>query len=131
MTYTDYLRWGIIGGLCVALFIPFIAPPPLGFQPFGNLFFPYITGKNFTFRIIVELILLAYVILAVREPKFRPKASLLMWSLFAFVAWMGLATMTSVDSVKSFWSNFERMEGYLGLLHMFALFVVAGAVLTA
>ena len=131
MYYTTYLRWGIIGGLCVLLFVPFIAPPPLGLAFFGNMFFPYITGKNFAFRILVELMLLAYVILAVREPKFRPKTSLLMWSTLAFVAWMGIATVFSVDPVKSFWSNFERMEGYLGLLHYFALFVVAGAVLTA
>ncbi|MDZ4226276.1 MAG: O-antigen ligase family protein [Patescibacteria group bacterium] len=131
MNYTTYLRWGIIGGLCIALFIPFIAPPPLGFALFGNVFFPYITPKNFAFRIIVELLLLAYVVLAVREPKFRPKASMLMWATLAFVIWMGIATVFSVDPVKSFWSNFERMEGYVGLLHLFVLFVVAGTVLTA
>jgi len=131
MQYSDYLRWGIIGGLCVALFIPFIAPPPLGLSIFGNLFFPYITGKNFTFRIIVELLLLAYVVMAVREPKYRPQASHLMWATLAFVVWMGVATLFSVDPVKSFWSNFERMEGYVSLLHLFALFVIAGTVLTA
>ena len=131
MHYTAYLRWGILAGLCIALFIPFVAPPPMGLQLFGNTFFPFITGKNFAFRIIVELILLFYIILAVKDPQYRPKASWLLWSALAFVVWMGLATLFSVDPVKSFWSNFERMEGYIGLLHMFALFVVAGAVVTA
>lgn len=128
MQYTAYLRWIIITGLCLILFVPFIvASGGLGL----NFFFPFITGKNFAFRILVELILLAYIILAVKDPQYRPKLSWLLWSALAFVVWMGVATLFSVDPVKSFWSNFERMEGYLGLLHLFVLFVVSGAVLTA
>ena len=130
MAYTTYLRWGIVGGLCLVLFVPFISPTP-GISLLGNTFFPFITGKNFAFRILIELIFLAYVILAVKDPQYRPKMSWLMWSVLAFVAWMGVATLLSVDPVKSFWSNFERMEGYVGLLHLFVLFVVAGSVLTA
>ena len=128
MSYTSYLRWGILTGLFALLFIPFLIANG-SFLP--NMFFPYITGKNFAFRIIVEIILLLYVILAIREPQYRPKSSALMWAFGAFVLWMGLATILSVDPVKSFWSNFERMEGYLGLLHLFALFIVGSAVLTA
>ncbi|HEY5383197.1 MAG TPA: O-antigen ligase family protein, partial [Candidatus Paceibacterota bacterium] len=37
----------------------------------------------------------------------------------------------SVDPTKSFWSNFERMDGYITQLHLLALFIIAGAVLTA
>lgn len=96
-----------------------------------NLFFPYITGKNFAFRILVEVAVLCYVLLALREPKYRPRSSYLMWAALGFVGWMAVATVFSVDPVKSFWSNFERMEGYVGLVHLFAWFVVAGAVLTA
>jgi len=128
MNYTTWLRWGVIVGVFLVPFIPFIVAQG-GAVP--NMFFPYITGKNFYFRIIVELAAFCYILLALREPKYRPKASWVMWSALAFVGWMAVATALSVDPVKSFWSNFERMEGYVGLIHVFAWFVVTGAVLTA
>jgi O-antigen ligase/tetratricopeptide (TPR) repeat protein len=129
MDYTKWLKWAIIGGLCLVPFVAFIVADGVHFPV--NLFFPYITGKNFTFRIIVEILLALYVLLAVREPKYRPSASPLLWSMGAFVAWMAIATMFSVDPIKSFWSNFERMDGFITQLHLFAFFIIAGAVLTA
>jgi O-antigen ligase/tetratricopeptide (TPR) repeat protein len=128
MNYTTWLRWGAIAGIFLIPFIPFIVAQG---GAFPNMFFPYITGKNFYFRIIVELAAFCYILLALREPKYRPKASWIMWSALAFVGWMAVATALSVDPVKSFWSNFERMEGFVGLLHVFAWFVITGAVLTA
>lgn len=128
MQYVSYLRWGTISGLFL---VPFISLIVAGGQYFPSMFFPYITGKNFAFRILIEILLALYVLLALRDPKYRPRSSLIGWTLLAFVVWMGVATVFSVDPVKSFWSNFERMEGYLTVLHLFVYFVVAGAVLTA
>lgn len=95
------------------------------------MFFPFISGKNFAFRILVELLLVAYVILAIKDPKYRPKTSLLMWAALGFLGWMALATIFSVDPIKSFWSNFERMDGYITLIHLFVMFIITGAVLGA
>ena len=128
MRYTDYLRWGALSALFLSLFVPFIVAVG-GTWP--NLFFPYITGKNFAFRILVEVAFLCWVLLALKEPKYRPRVSTIMWVVLAFVAWMAVATFFSVDPVKSFWSNFERMEGYVSLLHLFAWFMVTGALLSA
>lgn len=128
MNYTTYLRWGVLASIFLVLFVPFVVSSGTFFPSF---FFPYITGKNFIFRILVELGLLCYILLALREPKYRPKSSLIMWAALALVAWMGLATITSVDPIKSFWSNFERMDGYINLLHLFVWFVITGAVLSA
>jgi O-antigen ligase len=129
MDYTKFLRWALIIGLCLVPFIAFIIAD--GSHFFGiNMFFPYITGKNFVFRILVEIMTAAYVLLAIREPKYRPRSSLLMWALGLFVLWMAVATATSIDPVKSFWSNFERMDGYITVLHMFAFFTIAGVMLT-
>jgi O-antigen ligase/thioredoxin-like negative regulator of GroEL len=129
MDYTRFLRWALIIGLCFVPFIAFIVADGTHFPT--NLFFPYITGKNFTFRILIEVLTAVYVILAVRVPKYRPRASKVMWTFGLFAAWMLLATIFSVDPVKSFWSNFERMDGYITLIHLFLMFVIAGAVLTA
>jgi O-antigen ligase/lipoprotein NlpI len=128
MQYTTYLRWGVIGAIFLVLITPFFVAGSWGIPSY---FFPYITAKNFGFRIFVELGLLCYLLLALREPKYRPKASLIMWATLALVVWVGISTITSVDAVKSFWSNFERMDGYITMLHLFAWFVVTGAMLTA
>ena len=129
MPYTKYLNWAALGLLCLVPFIAFIIAGSGSF--FGvNFFFPFITGKNFTFRIIIELLVLVYILLALRAPEYRPKRSWLFWATTAFVLWMGLATIFSVDPIKSFWSNFERMEGYITLIHLYALFIIAGSVLT-
>ena len=129
MNYTKVLRWALIIGLCLVPFTAFIVAD--GTHSFGiNMFFPYITGKNFAFRILVEALLAAYVLLAIREPKYRPRSSSVMWAFGGLVAWMLLATIFSVDPSKSFWSNFERMDGYITLLHMFVLFIIASTVLT-
>ncbi len=128
MQYTKFLTWGVIGGLILTLFVSFVVATG-GIVP--AMFFPYITGKNFAFRILVEIVLGLYIILALKEPKYRPKSSLLMGAVGLFVVWVGLATIFSVDPIKSFWSNFERMDGYITLLHLFAFFVVTSSVLTA
>ncbi len=129
MKYTSVLKWVLLIGIAAVPFLTFIIAGNFPFVP--SMFFPYITGKNFAFRILVELLLLAYVILAIKEPKYRPRSSYLMWTALLFAVWMGLATFMSVDGIKSFWSNYERMDGYVTLIHTFVFFVIAGAVLTA
>lgn len=141
MSYTRVLRSVVLWGSALLFFIPFIIADSGGgytnsgsynlYIPVANMFFPFITGKNFAFRILVELLAGAYILLALKEPKYRPRASSLLWAVCAFVVWMGIATLVSVDPVKSFWSNFERMEGYITVLHLFAYFIIAGAVVAA
>ncbi|MDB5224637.1 MAG: hypothetical protein JWO43_259 [Candidatus Adlerbacteria bacterium] len=128
MMYPKFLRWLVLGLISIIFLVPFIVADG-SFWP--NMFFPFITGKAFAFRILVELLLGAYIMLALREPKYRPRMSVLMWAVVGFVGWMGIATILSVDPIKSFWSNFERMEGYLTILHLFVYCVVIGAVVTA
>lgn len=115
-------RWVAI----VALFaIPFL---PLYVS--NELFFPFITGKNFAFRILVEIALGAWALLALMDRKYRPRFS---WTLVLFgglVAWMAVADALGVHPHKAFWSNFERMDGWVMLIHVFAFFLVAGSVLT-
>src|SRR3989344_3539067 len=123
MNYTNYLRWGAISGLFLTLIIPFVIST--------SMFFPFITGKNFLFRILVELLFGVWVLLALKDPAYRPRFSWLFAALVLFVAWMGVATFFSIDPVKSFWSNFERMEGYVTILHLFLYFIAAFAILHA
>ncbi|KKT60612.1 MAG: hypothetical protein UW54_C0008G0018, partial [Parcubacteria group bacterium GW2011_GWC1_44_26] len=93
-------------------------------------FFPFIVGKNFAFRIVVEIMFSAWVVLAFIDPAYRPKKS---WLLGAFVAFISILTISAIfgeNPAKSFWSNFERMEGLVTYFHLFAYFIVASTVLT-
>jgi len=111
----------ILGGLFLSLFLPLLVS--------NSIFFPFISGKNFAFRIIVEIIFAAWIILALRAPEYRPKFSLLLKSLLVFLGVIAVADIFGVYPYKSFWSNFERMEGLLGFIHLIAYFVVAGSVI--
>ncbi|MEK9170538.1 MAG: O-antigen ligase family protein [Patescibacteria group bacterium] len=88
------------------------------------LFFPYITGKAFAFRILVEIVLATWVFLAIFYKEYRPKKSALLIALSIFILIVTLATIFGVNPYKSFWSNYERMEGLVTYLHLFAYFLV-------
>ncbi len=117
----NILKWVIYIGLFLIPFVPFLV--------YSSLFFPFITSKAFTFRIIVEIIFGAWIILAALAPEFRPRKSIILYSLLAFVFIIGLADVFGVAPMKSFWSNYERMEGFITILHLGALFLVIGSVL--
>ncbi len=117
-----YLKTAIIGGLFAVPFVPLIIAP--------SLFFPFIAGKGFAFRILVEIIFALWLILALRDPEYRPRMSHLLTLTSLFVGIILLADIFGVAPYKSLWSNFERMEGFVSLLHHFLYFIVAGAILS-
>jgi len=108
--------WIIKGGLFIVPFIPLYVSKVL--------FFPYITGKAFVFRLIVEIIFFAWLALAISYPEFRPKKTPVTLAISFFIVVVTLATIFGVSPFKSFWSNFERMEGLVSYLHLFAYFLV-------
>jgi O-antigen ligase/tetratricopeptide (TPR) repeat protein len=122
MTLNKFLKWTALTGIFAVFIIPFIVP--------SNLFFPFITGKGFLFRAIVEIMTAAWLLLAFRDTASRPRTSYLLWAVTAFMVIIGLADIFGVNPWKSFWSNFERMEGYISLAHLFLYFVVASVMLS-
>ena len=105
------------------------ASPLVAIVVANSMFFPFITGKAFLFRVLVESIFCLYVALAFADPHFRPKKDKLFLSFAAFVAVIFVADVFAVDKTKAFFSNFERMEGFVLLAHLFAYFVVLTNVL--
>jgi len=103
--------------------------PFLALYVAGGSFFPFITGKNFLFRALVEIAFFAWIPLMLRFREFRPKKNIVLWGFAGFVLTMAVSTMMAVNPEKAFWSNFERMEGYITILHLFALFLVASTVM--
>lgn len=118
-----FLKWTAIIGVFALPFVPIIVS--------SSLFFPYITGKNFAFRIVTEVIFAAWLALALVVPKYRPRKSVVLGALALFVFIIGLADAVGVHPFKSFWSNYERMDGWVTLAHLLAYTVVASAVMTS
>lgn len=121
MNTQKILRYALLTGIFIVPFIALIVS--------GKMFFPFITGKNFVFRILVELLLGGWAILAILDKAYRPKFSPLFIAVLALLGVMTFADFLGVNPFKSFWSNFERMEGLISLIHLVGYFVVVGAVL--
>lgn len=90
-----------------------------------SLFFPFITGRNFIFRIIIEVLLILWLWLIMTEPeKYRPRSSAIVYSFVVLIGILFLATIFGISPYKSFWSSFERMEGFWGMWHYLIYFLI-------
>ncbi|PIR70229.1 MAG: hypothetical protein COU46_02540, partial [Candidatus Niyogibacteria bacterium CG10_big_fil_rev_8_21_14_0_10_42_19] len=105
----------------------------------GNLFFPFITLKNFLFRITVEIMGAAWVGLLILDfsdhsgsarggKKYWPKWNVLSIIFFTFVSLLFISALLGANFDNSFWSNFERMEGVYMHLHLLLLFFILAGV---
>lgn len=121
---TDWLRT-----IRIAIYTGLFATPFLALIVANGLYFPFITGKNFTFRILVEIIFALWVILALYDATYRPRRSLALILGGLFVLSIGVSTVLAENPVKAFWSNFERMEGYITILHLAMYVTVMTSVL--
>lgn len=117
----DVMKVVVFGGLFAVPFLTWLVS--------NDYFFPFITGKNFWFRIIVDITVAAWVILACYEVKYRPRISGITWSFGALLIVMFFANLFGLHPASSFWSNFERMDGYVSLVHSFLYMLVLGSVL--
>lgn len=122
MTLEKVLRYAVLTGIFT---LPFIV-----LYVSKSLFFPFITGKNFAFRIIVEIIAGGYLALALTNPAYRPKRTWLLYAFALFVAVIGIADIFGTYPHKSLWSNYERMEGWVTLAHLLVYFVVMQGMLS-
>lgn len=117
------VRWVTLAALFIIPFIPLYVD--------NTLYFPFITGKGFAFRMLVEIAFAGWVILAFADKKYRPQFSWVLLFFGLFTVWMAIADFFAVNPHKAFWSNFERMDGWVTLIHLFLFFIAAGAVFGA
>ncbi len=121
MTLEKILRWIAIGSVFALPFVCLIVA--------SSLFFPFITGKNFAFRLIVEIGFGAWLALALVSKEYRPRRSLILLALTAFTFIILLADLLGEYPFKSIWSNFERMDGWVTLIHLYMYVIVAASVM--
>lgn len=99
-----------------------------------SIFFPFIGGKDWFFRFVVELALIAGLLwwafeARVGEAEGQLKKLFkkpLVIAVTVFVIAYTLACLFGYDMHAAFWSNYERGEGGFQMLHYFVFFVLLG-----
>ncbi len=117
----DILKGAVLVGLFLVPFLTLYVA--------NDFFFPFITGKNFAFRIIVEVVLALWIVLACYDAQYRPRFSWVLATFGTLIAVMLVANLNAVHQSTALWSNFERMDGYVTLVHVFVYFIVLGSML--
>lgn len=112
--------WTVKIGLFIVPFVSLLVS--------SSMLFPFITGKNFTFRIIVEIIFALWAGLAFFAPEYRPRRSALFKAVSVFMLILLAADLFGPNPYRSFFSNYERMEGFMMLAHLYLYFVMLSSV---
>jgi O-antigen ligase len=111
-TYLRILQGGLIASLVFVFFV------------FPGLLFPYITSKQLSFNILMELLLAIWLVFIMRYPEYRPKRNYVTWGLLAYLAAIVASCVVSVNFTLSFWGNAERMLGLFHLLHFLIFYLI-------
>lgn len=128
-TINTIIKYTIITGLAIVPFIPLYVANPL--------FFPFITGKAFAFRIVVEIIFALWLILILREKgssgansdiSVAPRINIITVFVSVFASIVFITDLFGVNPLRSIWSNSERMEGFTTIVHLWAYFMVLSSV---
>ena len=110
------LRCVIGTGIVLILLTPFIVTP--------QTVFPFVVGKALYSRTLIEIVFVAWVLLALFQPAYRPPRSRLLILLGAALGVAVLSACLGVSVQRSFWSSYERMQGVVDQAHWFVLAVV-------
>ena len=96
-SFVNFYAWA------VRLFL--FAIPFLSLYIARSMFFPYITGRNFFFRILVELALAFWAGLIVLDKTYRPQRTVIFWAIAAFLFIVGLADIFGINPYGSFFGS--------------------------
>jgi O-antigen ligase/tetratricopeptide (TPR) repeat protein len=126
----NILRNIVWGCLIIIPFLALYVATGRGFDIFSfgdsGMYFPFISGKNIYFRVLAEIAFAGWILLAIKDASYRfsAKKSPLFIAYSVFIAVLFVADLLGVDVHRSMWSNFERMEGFVGHIHLYLYFVV-------
>jgi O-antigen ligase len=108
----------------VILALVMVAPLIVMADPLPSTFFPFIVGKALWARTLTEIAFGLWIILILRDSYYRiPKSWLLpVFGVYVLIALM--ATAFGVSPTRSMWSTFERMQGWVDLVHWFTFILI-------
>lgn len=98
------------GLVFASLFLPLVIK--------DDYIFPFITPRNFLFRLFMSFGLGVIVLLWLNLKELRPKKNWLNIAILAVIGAKFLSGIFGVNFYNSFWSSYERMEGIIGWLFL-------------
>jgi len=107
-----------------SLIFVLLLPLVVNTTPFPDTIFPYLMGKALFFRITVEVMAIFWITLLLINHNYKPKSSILLFTLSLFLLISLLSSLFSVDIDKCFWSTLDRMAGFIDLFHWFVYFLI-------
>jgi O-antigen ligase len=110
------------------LFFVAVIGTPLFYFKWG--IYPYVVPKTAFFEVIVELLFFLWLALAIKDRRYRPKMTPLLWGMAAFLVMLTIASLLGVDPWRSFFSSYVRALGVVAIYHLAALALVASALKT-
>ena len=91
--------------------------------------FPFVVGKALYSRTLIEIVFLAWAVLAYRRAEFRPPRCWILILLGATLVVAAVSACFGISVQRSFWSTYERMQGVVDQAHWFALALVLVSVI--
>lgn len=107
-------------GVVLVLFTPLLV------GPIGISFSEY--PKALFFRVLIEVLLIFYLLLLLKDRRYLPKNSLLLWTVIGFVGALFISGVFGFNFERSFFGDFERSAGIILYLHLLAFFVILSGV---
>ncbi|MFH1822302.1 MAG: O-antigen ligase family protein [Patescibacteria group bacterium] len=96
---------------------------------YSNFFlYPTIGLKSFLFRVIIEIALLIYLVLIIKNKEYLPKKNIIILSFLFFLIISFTSSVINSGFYNSFFSSFERMEGLINYLHLFIFLIILTSV---
>jgi len=114
--YLNFLKAGVLLSFCFYFLV------------FKSFLFPFITSKQISFNILMEILLIFLFLFLFKYPEYRSKKSFVSAGLISFFLIVFLSCFTGVDFNLSFWGDIERM---LGFFHIFHFLIFYFLVITA
>lgn len=92
-------------------------------------YFPGMFTKTIILYLVIQVALACYLILLkINHKKYWPKGDYLIYWLAGFFALMLLSCFFGANLERSFWGNFERMNGFFTQIHYFIFFFLLVAI---
>lgn len=88
----------------------------------------HIAPQTFTMRLLVEMMLFAYIALTLSNSAYIPKFSALSWSVIAFAGIYIVAGIFGLNPAQSFFSDLDWHWGFLTVAHLLAFFFILSGV---
>jgi O-antigen ligase/tetratricopeptide (TPR) repeat protein len=111
--YLNILKGGVFASFIILFFV------------FLSFLFPYISSKQLSFNVWINILMVFWLLFIMKYPKYIPRKSYISWGVIAYFTTILMSLAVSVDFNLSFWGDVERMLGFFHLLHfLFFYFII-------